>query len=204
MNVLIACEESQRVTEYMRAQGHNAYSCDLYASSHEDTNLHQYHLQGCLFYHFDNPPKNVKSWDMIIAFPPCTYLTVSGNRWMHDSRYPNRQNDRHDAIKFVKRIWELDCEKIAIENPIGVLSTQWKRPTQYVQPYEYGHVISKKTCLWLKGLNPLKPTDIREVDRDASKAWYVSALNEKSAEARRKARSKTFEGIAQAMANQWG
>ena len=187
----------------MRKQGHNAYSCDLYESSHEDESLHEYHLRGDLFHFFNNPPKGVDKWDMIIAFPPCTYLTVSGNRWFNDERFPNRQKDRLDALKFVKRIWELDCAKIAIENPIGVLSTHWMKPTQYVQPYEFGHTISKKTCLWLKGLNPLEPTDERVCDREASKKWYVSALNEKSAEARRKARSKTFQGIAQAMASQW-
>ena len=203
MNVLVACEESQSVTQHMRMRGHNAFSCDLYSSSHADESLHQYHLVGDLFYHFNNPPKSVSKWDMIIAFPPCTFLTVSGNRWMHDERFPNRQNDRLDALNFVKKIWELECERIAIENPIGVLSTQWMKPTQYIQPYEYGHTISKKTCLWLKGLSSLEPTDIRQCDREASKRWYVSALNEKSAEARRKARSKTFQGVAEAMSLQW-
>ena len=204
MNILIVCEESQSVLENMRKQGHNAYSCDLYSSSHDDVSLHRYHLKGDLFYHFDNPPKSVSKWGMVIAFPPCTYLTVSGNRWMHDkTRFPNRQKDRLDALNFVKRIWSLDCPRIAIENPVGVLSTQWMRPTQYVQPYEYGHTISKKTCLWLKGLNPLEPTDIQECDKEKSKAWYTSALNEKTSEARRKARSKTFQGIAEAMASQW-
>ena len=203
MKILVGCEESQSVTQHMRKQGHDAHSCDLYSSSHDDESLHQYHLQGDLFYHFDNPPQGVDQWDMVVAFPPCTYLAVSGNRWMHDERFPNRQNDRLDAIRFVERIWSLDCERICIENPIGVLSTQWRRPTQYIQPYEYGHTISKKTCLWLRGLNPLEPTDIRECDREASKQWYTSALNEKSAEARRKVRSKTFKGIAEAMSQQW-
>ena len=187
----------------MRKQGHNAYSCDLYDSSHDDVSLHRYHLVGDLFHYFDNPPKGAESWDMIIAFPPCTYLTCSGNRWMNDERFPNRQNDRLDAIEFVKRIWSLDCPKIAIENPIGVLSTQWMKPTQYIQPFEYGHTISKKTCLWLKGLSSLEPTDERVCDKKASKQWYTSALNEKTSEARRKARSKTFHGIACAMATQW-
>jgi hypothetical protein len=153
-------------------------------------------------------------WDMIIAHPPCTYLTVTGNRWFNIDRYGEkavqRYRERQEAIQFFMAFASADCDKIAIENPIGVMSTEWKKPDQIIQPFMFGAPCEKKTCLWLKGLYTLEPTDIvapPERKRFASgktmPAWYADAWKMPKEE-RSKFRSKTFPGIAKAMADQWG
>lgn len=151
-------------------------------------------------------------WDMIIAFPPCTYLTVTGNRWFDEEKYGEtarqRKKDRIEAIKFFMAFANADCEKIAIENPIGVMSHIWRKPNQIIQPYEFGHRERKATCLWLKGLPLLRPTKIVKPEiihhksgRTDSK-WHFETISLPKEE-RSKIRSKTFPGIAKAMAEQW-
>jgi hypothetical protein len=169
----------------------------------------------CIFSTVDGVEHEISGkWDMIIAFPPCTYLTVTGNRWFNYEKYGDkaiqRMLDRNDAIKFFMRIANADCDRIAIENPVGVMSTQWRKPDQIIQPYQYGDAYEKRTCLWLKGLPMLSPTKIVETpDRIQFKSgktmakWYVEAGN-LSKEQRALVRSKTFPGIAKAMAEQWG
>lgn len=221
MNVLVACEESQRVTIEFRKLGHKAYSCDLLECS---GNHPEWHIKkdvtlllngNCIFHTVDGVEHEISGkWDMIIAFPPCTYLTVTGNRWYNYEKYGDkaiqRMLDRNDAIKFFMTIANADCDKIAIENPVGIMSTQWRKPDQIIQPYQYGDAYEKRTCLWLKGLSMLSPTKIVEIpDRIQFKSgktmakWYVEAGN-LSKEQRALVRSKTFPGIAKAMATQWG
>ena len=153
-------------------------------------------------------------WDMIIAFPPCTYLTVTGNRWFNIDRYGEkaiqRHKDRKDAIDFFMTFANADCEKIAIENPVGIMSSEWRKPNQIINPWQFGDAFEKKTCLWLKGLPELKPTNIVEIPPrkrfDSGKSmpsWYAEAWHLPKEE-RAKLRSKTFPGIARAMAEQWG
>lgn len=221
MNVLVACEESQRVTIEFRKLGHTAYSCDLLECS---GNHPEWHIKkdvtlllngNCIFNTVDGLEHEISGkWDMIIAFPPCTYLTVTGNRWYNYEKYGDkaiqRMLDRNDAIKFFMIIANADCDKIAIENPVGIMSTQWRKPDQIIQPYQYGDAYEKRTCLWLKGLPMLSPTKIVDIpDRIQFKSgktmarWYVEAGN-LSKEQRALVRSKTFPGIAKAMAIQWG
>lgn len=221
MKVLVACEESQRVTIEFRKLGHQAYSCDLLDCS---GNHPEWHIKkdvtvllngNCIFHTVDGVEHEISGkWDMIIAFPPCTYLTVTGNRWFNYEKYGNkaiqRMLDRNDAIKFFMTIANADCDKIAIENPVGIMSTKWRKPDQIIQPFEFGDAYEKRTCLWLKGLQKLIPTEIVTVpDRVEFKSgktmakWYVEAAN-LSKEQRALVRSKTFPGIAKAMATQWG
>lgn len=221
MNVLVACEESQRVTIEFRKLGHQAYSCDLLDCS---GNHPEWHIKkdvtlllngNCIFNTVDKAEHEISGkWDMIIAFPPCTYLTVTGNRWFNYEKYGNkaiqRMLDRNDAIKFFMTIANADCDKIAIENPVGIMSTKWRKPDQIIQPFEFGDPYEKRTCLWLKGLPSLTPTKIVDTpDRIQFKSgktmakWYVEAAN-LSKEQRALVRSKTFPGIAKAMAEQWG
>lgn len=221
MKVLVACEESQRVTMEFRKLGHDAYSCDLLDCS---GNHPEWHIKkdvtlllngNCIFNTVDGVEHEISGkWDMLIAFPPCTYLTVTGNRWYNYEKYGDkaiqRMLDRNDAIKFFMTIANADCDKIAIENPVGIMSTQWRKPDQIIQPYQYGDAYEKRTCLWLKGLPMLSPTKIVEIpDRIQFKSgktmakWYVEAGN-LSKEQRALVRSKTFPGIAKAMATQWG
>ena len=152
-------------------------------------------------------------WDMIIAFPPCTYLTVTGNSWFSIEKYGEkaikRHKDREDAIKFFMAFANADCPRIAIENPVGVMSSKWRKPNQIINPYEFGDPFEKRTCLWLKGLPELKPTNIVEIPErkkyDSGRsmpAWYADAWKLPKSE-RAKLRSKTFHGIANAMATQW-
>lgn len=221
MNVLVACEESQRVTIEFRKIGHQAYSCDLLDCS---GNHPEWHIKkdvtvllngNCIFHTVDGIEHEISGkWDMIIAFPPCTYLTVTGNRWFDYEKYGNkaiqRMLDRNDAIKFFMAIANADCDKIAIENPVGIMSTKWRKPDQIIQPFEFGDAYEKRTCLWLKGLQNLVPTEIVTVpDRVQFKSgksmakWYVEAAKLPK-EQRALVRSKTFPGIAKAMATQWG
>ena len=149
VKILIACEESQAVTNAFRNKGHEAYSCDIQDCSGGHP---EWHIQG------DVLEQLKKEWDMVIAFPPCTYLTVTGNKWMKPEfkdRFPTRQKDRQDAIKFFIEIANSKCGKIAIENPVGIMSTEYRKPDQIIQPYYFGDEAKKTTCLWLQGLHPL-------------------------------------------------
>ena len=221
MKVLVACEESQAVCKAFREKGHEAYSCDIIDCSggHPEWHIEQDVIPllngNCEFETVDGiKHKIVGKWDMIIAHPPCTYLTVTGNRWFNVERYGEkaiqRQKDRKEAIKFFMEIANADCEKIVIENPIGVMSTVWRKPEQIIQPYMFGHSAAKKTCLWLKGVEPLNATNEVEpperVKFDSGKTmpkWYADLWN-LPREERSRLRSKTFQGIAEAMAEQWG
>lgn len=197
MKVLIACEESQTVCKAFRARGHEAYSCDIIPCSGGHP---EWHIQDDVLNHLN------ENWDLMIAHPPCTYLTVTGNRWFNISKYGEkaleRQKLRIEALEFVKKLLDADIPKIALENPVGAISTHIRKPDQYIQPYEFGHKDSKKTGLWLKNLPLLKPTNIVEPEyviisgKRYSKTHAYSWNNSKL-------RSKTYEGIANAMAEQW-
>ena len=203
IKVLVACEESQAVTIEMRKLGIEAYSCDLEPCSGGHP---EWHIQQ------DVIPLLAEYWDMIIAFPPCTYLCTTGNKWMkpeYKTRFPNRQNQKENAINFFMKIVNANSKKIAIENPVGIMSTNWRKPDQYIHPYYFGEPHSKKTCLWLKGLRLLKETKIvmpeMYIYENGRKdpMWHVVTMKFPSKE-RAKLRSKTFPGIARAMAEQWG
>lgn len=206
VKVLVACEESQIVTMAFRKLGHEAYSCDILPCSGGHS---EWHIQDDVLKHLD------KNWDLIIAHPPCTFLTVTGNKWMKPEfkdRFPTRQIDRKKAIEFFMKLANAPCDHIAIENPVGIMSSMWRPPDQYVHPYFFGDPQSKKTGLWLKGLPLLKPTQIVEpemyVYKTGPKAgrsdpmWHMESLKLPPAE-RAIARSKTFPGFADAMATQW-
>lgn len=230
MNVLIACEESQRVCTEFRERGHNAYSCDI----QEPSGGHpEWHIKGDVLLYLDPVFDNVRfltmdgklhsifNWDLIIAHPPCTYLTNTGNRWFNIERYGDkarkRYKDREEAAKFFMAFVNAQCERIAIENPIGYMSTAYRKPDQIIQPYEYGHPVRKSTCLWLKGLPKLEPESIVEFETHHSKgksggysgpSWVVRDESGKilpyTDPRVAKERSKTYIGIAKAMAKQWG
>jgi site-specific DNA-cytosine methylase len=204
VKILVACEESQAVTIELRKLGHEAYSCDIEPCSGGHP---EWHLQQ------DVIPLLKEKWDMIIAFPPCTYLTVTGNRWFNIERYGEkaiqRIKDRKEAIKFFMMFANADCEKVVIENPVGIMSTEWRKPDQIIQPYEFGDPYEKKTCLWIKGLPKLIPVNQVEppprTQFESGKSmptWYAEAWKLPKEE-RAKLRSKTFPGIAKAMAEQW-
>jgi hypothetical protein len=204
MRILVACEESQALTNRFRELGHEAFSCDILPCSGGHP---EWHLQQ------DVTPLLKEKWDMIIAFPPCTYLTVTGNRWFNIERYGEkavqRYKDRDFAISFFMLFANADCEKIAIENPVGIMSTVWRKPDQIINPYQFGDPYEKKTCLWLKGLPPLTPTNVVNPEpRKEFKSgktmpgWYADAWKLPKDE-RAKLRSKTFPGIAQALAVQF-
>lgn len=241
MKILVACEESQAVTIELRKLGHEAYSCDIIECSggHPEWHIKQDVLgilnpepivepsdpnwRGIGFYTDDGEWHYIEDkWDMIIAFPPCTYLTVTGNRWFNVDRYGEkaiqRQKDREDAIKFFMAFANADCPRIAIENPIGVMSTYFRKPNQVVQPWQFAlseeEKTEKSTCLWLKGLNPLIPRitekpelAYHEWTTPSGKAkrqtlWYYNTRCLPHSQ-RATAASKTFPGIARAMAEQW-
>lgn len=220
MKILVACEESQAVTIELRKLGHEAYSCDIIECSggHPEWHIKQDVLPllngSCSFTTCDCAEHYIDGrWDMIIAFPPCTFLTVTGNRWFNVERYGEkaiqRQRDREDAVYFFLKFANADCERIAIENPIGIMSSTWRKPNQVINPYEFGDPYEKKTCLWLKGLPELKPTNIVDApprtQYESGKtmpAWYAEAWRLPKEE-RAKLSSKTFPGIAKAMAEQW-
>ena len=184
MKILVACEESQAVTIEMRRLGHEAYSCDIEPCSGGHP---EWHLQ------VDALELLKMKWDMILAFPPCTHLAVSGARYFEQKRKDGRQQA---AIDFFMRFANADCPKIAIENPVGIMSSVWRKPDQIIQPWQFGHGETKKTCLWLKGLPPLIPTEI--VEGREQRIWKMPP-----SEDRAKNRAKTFPGIARAMAEQW-
>jgi hypothetical protein len=184
MRILVACEESQVVTIAFRDRGHEAYSCDLYPCSGGHP---EWHLQR------DVVPLLSQNWDMVIAFPPCTNLSVSGARWFAQKRLDGRQQA---SIDFFKLFTQLDCPW-AIENPIGIMSGLYRKPDQIIQPWQFGHGETKATCLWLNGLPKLVPTNL--VSGREQRIWKMPPSEERA-----KARSKTFPGIADAMAAQWG
>jgi len=185
LRVLVACEESQAVTIAFRELGHEAYSCDLEPCSGGFPEWH---------YQMDITIPLMQKWDMIIAFPPCTHLAVSGARWFPEKRADGRQQE---GINLFMLFADLDCEKVAIENPIGIMSTLYRKPDQIIQPWMFGHGETKATCLWLRGLPKLKPTCIVK-GRD-QRIWKLLPTEDRA-----KLRSKTFIGIAKAMAEQWG
>jgi hypothetical protein len=187
MKILIACEESGAVRDAFIRRGHHAVSCDLIPSS--SGNDHPHIVGDAL--------ETIRSqrWDMIIAFPPCTYLCSSGLHW--NKRRPERALLTEKAFEFFMEIANADCDRIAIENPIGCVSTRWRKPDQIVQPWMFGHGETKATCLWLKGLPKLTPTDV--VEGREQRIWKMPPSKDRS-----KLRSKTYTGIASAMAQQWG
>ena len=198
MKILIACEESQAVTKEFRALGHEAYSCDIEPCSGGKPEWHLYE---------DVLPLLKQKWDMIIAFPPCTHLASSGARWFEQKRKDGRQQQ---GIDFFMQFVNADCEKIVIENPVGIMSSKYKKPTQIIQPYQFGDEFQKTTCLWIKGLPKLKHTKIvgkgEMITYKSGKKmakWFADAFKSNAKE-RAKIRSKTFPGIAKAMAEQWG
>ena len=236
MKILLACEESQEVCKAFRAKGHEAYSCDILECSGGHPEWHircdvLTILNGfCSFCTCDSLEHFVEKWDMIIAFPPCTHLAVSGAAWFEKKRADGRQRE---AIEFFEKFLDADCKKIVIENPIGIISgdyiPKWfpdlvrkygfpLKPTQIIHPWMFGDNFAKSTCLWIKGLDPLIPeiTEQPELeykvwfDKKTGKTkrqnmWYYQAfINSKTDEERQKLRSKTFPGIARAMADQWG
>lgn len=213
MKVLAACEESQRVCTEFRRLGHEAYSCDIEACSGGHP---EWHIQSdvlpllngsCSFWTLDGVEHSILGkWDVIIAFPPCTHLAVSGARYFAEKQKDGRQQQ---GIAFFMEFIHAGCEKIAIENPVGVMSSRYRKPDQIIQPYEFGHAERKRTCLWLKGLPPLVPTDIVKPELHICRngvvdsKWHYDTYNLPPKE-RAKERSKTFPGIAKAMAEQWG
>lgn len=195
MKILVACEESQAVTKEFRALGHEAYSCDILPCSggHPEWHLHT-----------DVNELLAQEWDMIIAFPPCTYLSSSGMHWTTRGIRPQRLTD--EALEFAGLFFNHPCQRIAIENPIGILSRKFRKPNQIIQPWMFGHNASKATCLWLKGLPELVPTNI--LPRPESGRWGNQTASGQNklppGPERAKLRSKTYAGVAKAMAEQWG
>ena len=209
MKVLVACEESHAITKELRRLGHEAFSCDIIPCSGGHP---EWHYQQDVLEILD------KGWDMMIAHPPCTYLAVSGARWLYNkdgSKNLDRWEKQSEALDFVQKLMGAPIDKIAIENPISVISSHIRKPDQIVQPWMFGDKASKSTCLWLKNLPLLEPTDIVEkgefiefISKKGVKKrqpkWYFDALKDaKTTEERRTLRSKTFKGMAKAMANQW-
>lgn len=227
MNVLVACEESQEVCKAFRKRGHNAFSCDLIEPSGGHP---EWHIQGdallllpekeresVCFQTMDGKEHTVDKWDLLISHPPCTMLTVAANRWYNVEKYGDkaieRLQKRQEAIDFFLSFAESTIPHIAVENPVGIISSVYRKPDQIIQPYEYGHHARKKTCLWLKNLPLLQPTNIVDPGeileggysvgahadgRDANGKWLRYGDPELA-----KLRSKTFHGIAEAMAEQW-
>jgi hypothetical protein len=220
MKILVACEESQAVTIELRKLGHEAYSNDVIDCSGGNP---EWHLKMCAL-------EAIKSrkWDMIIGFPPCTYLTNPGAQYLShpedlhlefwdrrvNPKYQDRRNQMIDAISFVKEIYNSDCDLIAIENPTGKLSTEWKKPDQIIHPFQFGDPFKKRTCLWLKGLPNLTDTNLVEplyhyTSNSTRGGLLKDGTRKKSSLPIFKAwdsskdRSKTFTGIAKAMADQW-
>lgn len=204
LKVLVACEESQTVCIAFRALGHEAYSCDIQPCSGGHP---EWHIRG------DCIPLLDHDWDLVVAHPPCTYLTVTGNRWFNVGRYGDhareRERERERAAEFFMRFANCSCPHYAIENPIGCMSTRWRKPNQVIQPWQFGHTTCKATCLWLRGLPNLVPTKIVDPVRYAyvaSNGKIKHDCRERSmykASERAKGRSKTYQGIADAIADQW-
>ncbi len=192
MKVLVACEFSGSLRDELRDLGHDAWSNDLEEVEPEGR-YNNYHLFGDCRWFFDAQWK----WDMMIAFPPCTYLTVSGARWFKGQEGIKRRELQRQAYRFFMDLVNAPIEKIAIENPVGVMSTWYRKPDQIIQPWQFGHGEVKRTCLWLKNLPLLEPTNI--VEGRTPRVHYMGP-----SDTRQKDRSRTYKGIAKAMAEQWG
>lgn len=241
MNILVACEESQRVCIAFREKGHNAYSCDIIDCSGGHPEWHIKHdvldilepkndgeSKLICFSTMDDQMHIIEKWDMIIAFPPCTHLAVSGARWFEKKREDGRQAE---GIEFFGKILNCNCERIVVENPINIISGEYMEkwfpdlckkynfpcnPTQRIQPWQFGDPYEKTTCLWIRGLSKLISNIIEEPELDwvewidsktgrkkRQQRWYYEAFKLPPDE-RAKVRSKTFPGVAKAMAEQWG
>ena len=230
MKILVACEESQEVCKAFRARGHEAYSCDIIEPS---GGYPEWHILGdvvpfvngqCRFKTMDGTTHSIDGkWDLLIAHPPCTYLTVTGNRSFSTERYGKKAEERWrkrvDAVVFFMLFAGADCDHIVIENPIGIMSTSYRKPDQIIQPWMFAleeyEKTEKSTCLWLKGLSKLKPLHEKKpeiayrelIDKNGKHKrqtlWYYQTRCLAHDE-RAKAASKTFPGIAKAMAEQWG
>ena len=199
MKVLIACECSGTIREAFAAQGHYAWSCDLQPSDRAGN-----HIQDNVLNHLND------GWDMMIAHPPCTRLAICANKWYkpeYSTRFPNIHEERVRAVEFFMAFANAPIEKICIENPVGIMSSRWRKSDQIIQPFEFGHPEPKKTCLWLKNLPKLQATCHVTPEYFVSKSgkrlatWYYMPSQTPE---RQKMRSVTFQGIADAMANQWG
>lgn len=192
MNILVACEETQEVTKAFRARGHEAFSCDIQPCS---GGRPEWHIQGDVL-NYLQPGR----WDLLLAFPPCTYICASGLHWNY--RVPGRNLLTEYALDFVKKLMCAPVPKIALENPVGCISSRIRRPDQIIQPYDFGEDASKKTCLWLWNLPLLFSTDriakVRYSNQTASGQNKLPPSPDRA-----KMRSKTFPGIAKAMATQW-
>lgn len=219
MRVLIACEESQTVCKAFRERGHEAYSCDI----QEPSGGHpEWHILGdvlpilggcCEATTMDGEKHEIDGkWDLIIAHPPCTDLAVSGARWFAQKQKDGRQQK---SIVFFMLLALADASRVAVENPVCIMSSAWRKPDQIVQPYQFGHHARKTTCLWLKGLAPLIPTEIVDPGEIRKGGFSVGASLDMARDENgkiiswndprtAKIRSRTFEGIARAMAEQWG
>jgi hypothetical protein len=203
--ILVACEESQAITIKLRDLGHEAFSCDILPCSGGHP---EWHLQGDVFNYVN------KGWDLMITHPPCTYLSVSGARHLYNkdgSKNLERYENQKLALEFVQKLMDVPIPRIAIENPVSVISTKIRKPDQIVQPWMFGDEATKTTCLWLKNLPKLEPTKIvGKGERTIFKSgkshpkWYADAFAlAKTPSERRNLRSKTFQGMAKAMAEQW-
>ena len=217
--LLVCCEESQRVCTAFRERGWEAYSCDIEPCSggHPEWHIQQDVLPlingECEFDTVDGKHHVIQGeWDLLICHPPCTYLTLAGNKWFRPEfrdRFPDRIQQRQEAIDFFMKFANAKCKHIAIENPVGVMSSQWRKPNQYIEPYYFGDPEKKKTGLWLVGLPNLMPTNIVEPVIIHCKSganeprWHMESMSFPAKE-RSRVRSQTFIGIANAMAEQWG
>ena len=195
MNVLIGCECSGEVQNAFRAKGHNAWSCDLQPSDDEST----FHLKMDVLIAI-----MTTNWDLLIAHPPCTHLAVSGARWFDDPRFPLKRSQQSQAIKFFLALYNCHIPKVCIENPVGIMSTVFRKPDQIIQPWWFGHGEKKATCLWLRGLPKLIkkqyiPWEEHNLGNIENLFLTVSNKTELA-----KLRSKTYHGVALAMADQWG
>jgi len=199
VRALIGCESSARVRDAFRARGWDAWSYDLLPCESDP----RWHVQGDVRRAFR------EHWDLGIFHPPCTFLTISANKWMkpeYESKYPTRKQDREDAASFFMELWNAPIPRIAIENPIGVMSTRFRKPDQVIQPWMFGHPETKATCLWLKGLPKLSPTHMKgDLFAEPEPEGREQRLHKLPPSPDRwKERSRTFTGIASAMAQQWG
>ncbi len=231
INILVGCEESQAITIELRKLGFNAFSCDLLPCSGGHP---EWHIPGDVFMAINryclqnqnNDTVTISKWHMAIFHPPCTFIAGSSVQWLShpedkllpfDERrphpkYPNRRKDMEDSIEFVKALYNSEIEQVVIENPVGLLGTKWQKADQIIQPWQFGDEATKTTCLWLKNTPILKPTNIvgkgeRTVFASGKShpKWYADALkNAKTKQERQTLRSKTFPGIAQAIAKQYG
>ena len=195
MKVLIACEYSGIVRDAFTKKGHDAWSCDIL-----DTESPGNHIQDDILKHLD------KNWDLMIAHPPCTHLAVSGARWFTEGK--KDWSLQEEALDFVRKLLDAPIEKIALENPVSVISTKIRKPNQIIQPFQFGHDVSKKTCLWLKNLPNLTPTKIVKPDIIEKNGYKMSRHHWETfklpSKIRGKVRSRFYKGIADAMADQWG